>query len=151
MKICFDGKNFVIYQFLLQKFTKDKNELEEQFRTLFLHLNQLYQTELEGYYKIQIYHDDYYGNILEIEKEELDYFFDHTIEMQIQLKEDCHFLYEVEEHPGYIGTLYESKGKLYFELKEKIDSIDFGKLLEKSKIIYNEETVKIKNNSTIVR
>ena len=53
---------------------RDKEILENYLRDLFKKLKDKYDIEIFGYYEIIVYIDEFYGVILHLEKEELDYY-----------------------------------------------------------------------------
>lgn len=102
----------------------DKEDAEDYFRQLFLKLKERYNIVINGYYILNLYIDEYYGMIIELKKEEMDYFdyYDNQIDMKIVINNEMNFLYEIE----------------------------MGKILEYSTIIYNEETNDIIKYSKLV-
>lgn len=119
--------------------------LEEKFRDIFLHLKGLYDIDIEGYYKIDIYKDKYYGVIVEIEKEEFEYFdcFDNQVDMRISIHDDNFLLYEFDDFfsvPESLSKkmqLYIYHDKVYGKLKDFISEIDGSKLQEySSSVLY---------------
>ena len=77
-------------------FENNMEELEENLRTIFLHLKNVYNLDMQGYYIVDIYKDVNYGVVVEIEKEELDYFeyFDNQVDMRISIHTDSIILYK---------------------------------------------------------
>lgn len=134
------------------------DELESKFRDIFLKLKNLYNMDIEGYYKIDIYKDNYYGMIVEIKREELDYFdyFDNQIEMRISIHEEHSILYEFDDFFSLNYSLlskmrfYIYHDKIYGEVKEEISKIEGAYLQEQcTSIIYGSFTKYIfqkKNN-----
>lgn len=137
---------------------EDIDELESRFRDIFLRLKNLYNIDIEGYYKIDIYKDTYYGVIVKIKKEELDYFdyFDNQIEMRISIHEENSILYEFDDFFSLNDSLlqkmnfYMYHDKIYGELKECISKIEGAYLHEECiSIVYGSVTKYIlqkKNN-----
>lgn len=126
---------------------EDREELEQYFRNLFLKLKESYELKIQGYYNIDIYLDSLYGVIIEIEKEEMDYFEydENQVDMRICIHETS-ILYELEEyipmdHDTYHIIWYDNKW--YVKLKQKINDICLGRLLEYAKIHYQEENEQI--------
>lgn len=117
----------------------NKKELEKYFKELFIKLKEYYNIKINGYYNINVYIDKYYGAILELEKEELDYYnyFNNQVDMHI-ITENIDFLYLIDDYfiTDYLGdyTLFLYKDK-YYVLANKNTNINY--LLENSKIIYN--------------
>lgn len=150
MKIYFiDDLNFTIY---LNKFyinnidLKNKDDLETYFKNLFLKIKDSYNISLAGYYNITIYLDNYYGAIIDIEKEELEYFdyFGSQIDMRIAILDNT-FLYQVKDinilkNLFFYGNIYQYKNHFYFEIKKEIPNNFYIHLLEWSTILYKENT-----------
>lgn len=126
---------------------EDREELEEYFRELFLKLKDLYQIVIQGYYNIDIYIDSLYGAVIEIEKEELDYFEydDNQVDMRICIHQTS-ILYELEEYIPLDQKKYDMiwyGNKWYVKLKQKLNEIYLGRLLEYAEIHYQEENEQI--------
>ena len=126
---------------------KDIDELEDYFKNLFLKLKRTVDLDINGFYLLNIYLDDYYGAALEIIKEDDSYTFylDGQIDMRINIiKTD--FLYEVDNYnidkSKFDIYLYENK--VYIKLKEQIKQKEMFTLLENSKFIYDSENIIIK-------
>lgn len=151
MKLVFcDDSNLILF---LNNMTipkvdfEDREELEEYFRALFLKLKDVYQVVIQGYYNIDIYIDSFYGAVIEIEKEELDYFEydDNQVDMRICIHQTS-ILYELEEYIPLNPKEYDMiwyGNKWYAKLKQKVNDIYLGRLLEHSDIHYQEENEQI--------
>lgn len=131
---------------------EDREELEDYFKKLFIKLNDSYKITINGYYQIDIYLDPYYGAIIEIQKEELDYFEydDNQVDMRICIHQ-MPILYELEEYIHLDKNLYDMiwyHNKWYVKLKKKIDSIHLGRLLEYATIHYENDTEQIIRRGT---
>ncbi len=113
--------------------------------------------DISGYYNVFIYHDQNYGLIIEMQKEDLEYldYFNNQIEFNIEIIEDS-FLYKIDDlftlNKKILKSfsIYKKKSQFYLEAKTKISSIDLGIILENSQIVYGQEARKIKKNSTII-
>lgn len=148
LKIDVIDDNYVIYlnKTNLINFNFDKQDnLEEEFKKIFKILKNNYNLKINGYYNIKIYQDNYYGIIIEIDKENIDYYdyfdYDDTITMRIK-KYDIEIFYEVEDFlfiKDFLDyfKLYRSKNKLYLKIIKELDNNIFYNLLEMSKINYN--------------
>lgn len=133
------------------------DNLEEQFRDIFLHLKNSYNVDIEGYYKIDIYKNKYYGMIVEMEKEEFEYFeyLDNQVDMRISIHEEL-ILYEFEDIFSVPHSLVEKMcfytyhDKIYGEVKDFLSNIEGSYLQEHSySILYGSITKYIsqkKNN-----
>lgn len=118
-------------------------------------INKKYDIDLYGYVEAKIYIDKNYGVIINLKREELDYFdyFNDEIEMNIEIINDS-FLYKIEDYKEELikdKTLYKYKDNLYINI-DKIDDISLGKILETSEIIYGKkaQTIIEKNNKVEV-
>jgi len=132
--------------------------LEDKFHDIFLSLRNLYDIQVEGYYKIDIYKNKYYGMIVEIKKEEIDYFdyFDNQIDMRISIHDDNLILYEFDDYFSLPPNLFDKMNlylyhdKIYGELTNIISKIEGAYLQEYStSIVYGSITKYItqKNNN----
>jgi len=134
---------------------ENSDKLEKKFKTIFKGLTN-YNIEVNGYYIIDLYIDKYYGYILNIKQEDVEYYsyFDNQIDMKINIKK-TDFLYEIDYIDLDTNILKDSKilkyqGKIYLKIDNNISDIVLGCIIEKSKIIY-KNTKKIINNSEEVR
>lgn len=151
MKLIFKDNKIIV--FLNKKLNLDKTKLENYFKRLFLKIKDRYNLKLSGYYNINVYLDDYYGSIIEIENEDLDYYnYFNQVDMEIKLNKTT-FLYEIDF--DYINKeilektiVYKVNNKLYFKVKDK--NI-VNKIIECSKIIYNEQVKEIIKKSEKVK
>lgn len=150
LKVDFINDNYVIYlnKLNLINFNFDNQDrLEEEFKKLFKILRNNYNLKVNGYYNIKIYQDRYYGIILEINKENIDYYdyfdYEDTIAMRIK-KYDIEILYEVEDFfflDKFLSCfkVYTDKNNIYLKIMKEIDKNVFFNLLEMSKINYNKK------------
>lgn len=139
-----DDKEFDIY--LKANFIKDidfnkKEELEIYFKRLFKILNNKYNIKVEGFYEITVYVDKFYGVILHLEKEELDYYdyFKNQVDMRI-MTIDTEFLYLVDDIPFNIIDKIEiitNNDNIYIKIKKKLNDIEMMNLMENCVITYN--------------
>ena len=145
MKFVMDNNKFIV--FLNKKVDLDnKLKLEKYLKNLFKEIQIKYNIKFDGYYDIDIYCDKNYGMIIEIEKEDLGYYnYLNQIEMEISIcKTD--FLYEVDY--SYLSKellnksiCYKYNNELYLKIDDDIDEIYLSKLLEVSKILYNNNQI----------
>lgn len=133
---------------------QDKETLNKYLKKLLLKLQDNYNLEFNGYYDITLYIDKYYGVIIEIKKEELEYldYFVNSIEINAKILEDS-FLYEINDitfNDNYL--LYTLNGNIYIKINREVNSIFMGKILEKtSRIIYGKERKTIIKKAKIWR
>lgn len=145
MKVILNDDKIVLY---LNKFMtegldfKNINGLEKYFRDLFIKLREIYNIKLNGFYYVYVYVDEFYGVILELEHENIEFFDydENDIDMHIVL-EKTSFLYELEDIFDYYELLksidiYVYKNKYYGKIKEEISDSLYMNLVEMSNIIY---------------
>ena len=133
-----------IIVFLDKKFDVTKMNLEKYFKKLFNKIKINYGIDVSGYYNIDVYVDNYYGNIIEINKEDNEYYnFFNQIDMRIKINKGI-FLYEIDYE--YLNNkiinnciLYKLNNRLYLQIKNDI----VNNILEYSNIIYGKEVRKI--------
>lgn len=102
--------------------------------------------KLKGSLELDIYIDNNYGMIIDINKiDEL--YLDDEISIKIMFHLNNAFLYEIDYFiADSIKTnknIYYYNNKFYLELIDNIKDIDYYKLLETSNIIYNEKGLDI--------
>lgn len=117
-----------------------KSDIEKYLKKLFKTLNNKYNIAVEGFYNITVYIDKYYGIVLHLEKEELDYYeyYKNQVDMRL-VTVNTDFMYEVDDIPFDILNKVKISNKdknIYLTLKEKLTDLEMIKLLENSKIIY---------------
>ena len=97
-----DDINMIIFLnkiYLNQIDFEDKEKLEIYFRKLLKTLKEFYKININGYYEINVYVDNNYGVILELKKEEIEYFSYYEDEVDMQLiVHNTVFLYEIEDY-----------------------------------------------------
>ena len=143
MKLVFKDNKIIV--FLNKKLDLDKINLENYFKKLFFEIKDKYNLKLNGYYNINVYIDKYYGSIIEMEDEDLDYYnYFNQIDMEIKINKTT-FLYEIDYE--YINKeilektiIYKLNNKLYFKI---IDQSILNKIIECSKIIYDDNVREI--------
>lgn len=148
MKVKYENGIYTIYINLYYENKidfKNKDELENYFRKLFVKLKKYYDIELTGYYNIHVYYNEFFGAILTIEKEELEYYdyFDDKLDMRISVENNQEFLYQLDDVRNDLKTkfpIYQYMDHLYLKVGTKLSSTEMGELLEYSTIIYDDET-----------
>lgn len=122
---------------------EDKEQLEIYFKRLFKKLKNIYNLEITGYYNIKVYIDDYYGIVLEIKKEEFEYYdyLDNQVDMRISMI-NTNFLYEVDDIILKDKVnIYRRQDHLYLGIKTQLSDKDMSYLTEFSRVIYNTEKI----------
>lgn len=117
-----------------------KEDLEKYLKKLFKVLKNKYNLIIEGFYNITVYIDKYYGIILHMEKEELDYYeyYKNQVDMRL-VTIDTDFMYEVEDIPFDIIDKINIKSNhdnIFLTLKQELTNIEMMNLIENSIIIY---------------
>ena len=143
MKVVFKDNKIIV--FLNKNLNLDKKELENYFKKLFLGIKDKYNLKLNGYYDINVYIDNYYGSIIELENEELEYYnYFNQIDMEIKVIKTP-FLYEIDYE--YLdkellskSIVYKQNNKLYFKITDKTI---LNKIIECCKIIYGDKVKEI--------
>lgn len=130
----------------------NENELKKMLKKLFIKLNDVYNIKVNGYYIIHVYIDRNYGTVLQIKREEIEYydFFDNQVDMKIVLKRNP-FLYKVEDFFNINlrkYKVYRYLNDLYLLPKKQLVYSELINLLEKSIIIYDSDKI-IKNGIKI--
>lgn len=146
--------NVVFYlskEYLNKIHFKIDNEVEKEFKKLFVRLKNIYNLDLKGYYEVTIYINDLYGIIIEMEKDDDEYIkiFGDTLDMKITFKFDSEIFYKINnldffEYDKY--NLYNDNNNLYISIKNKIllNRKEYLTLLENSKLIYGNELKNLK-------
>lgn len=151
MKLTFKDNKIVVF---LNKPIKLKEiKSEDYFRKLFINIKNKYNLKLNGYYKINVYMDKFFGSVIEIENQEIDYYdYFNQIDMEIKVIMNT-FLYEVNYE--YINKsildkiiIYKLKDKLYIKI---LDESVLNRIIEYSKIIYDNSAKIILKTSKKVK
>lgn len=141
-----DEDNIIIFlnRYLIKDLDFDnKNNLEEYFKNLFIKLKDIYNIKISGYYELVLYIDNIYGIIIEIKKEDEEFYLN-QIDMKLCLIE-TKFLYEMNDIPSY--PFYKYDDKFYIDIENyKIEDI-----IEHSKIIYKDTDIIIKKGIKIAK
>ena len=146
--------DFIIYlnnDYIKKYNLKLEENLQENFKKLLKKLKYLYNLELYGYYKINVYINKYYGIIIELFKEDDEYIkiFGDSLDLKILFKNDAKVYYEIEEYNKYNldkYNIYYYNNKFYIEIIYNNNIKEYLNLLESSKIIYGTQLEKIINN-----
>ena len=120
----------------------NKEDLEIYLKKLFKNLKNKYKIVIEGFYDVTVYIDKYYGVILHLEKENLEYYdyFKNQVDMRI-ITIDSEFLYLVDDIPFDLLNkinIVVNNDRIYLKIKEELSKLEMMKLIESSKITYEE-------------
>lgn len=133
-----------------------REDLEEYFKELFLKLKSYYAINISGYYNINVYIDNDYGLVINLNKEDIEYYdyFDNQIDMRISLK-DSKFLYCIDDPLALPifnkSEIYFYHGKCYLDFIGDIDNTTMMYLLEFSDIVFDEQTELIRHSQKLKR
>lgn len=135
-----------------------KNNLEKYFKSLFIKLNEFYDIEIKGFYNINIYQDKLFGIILEIKKEDLDFYsyYDDHIDMKIRIMKKEKFVFVLDKFSMLNKNIldyckiYKYNNSFYVIPKKTISDVNIGIILENSKILYGEDAYKIINKAKLI-
>ena len=117
-----------------------KEDLEKYLKKLFKILKNKYNLIIEGFYNITVYIDKYYGIILHMEKEELDYYeyYKNQVDMRL-ITIDTDFMYDVDDIPFNIMdkiNIKVNQNNILLTLKQELTDLEMMNLIENSIIIY---------------
>lgn len=133
----------------------NNEELEKYINSVFNKLKKIYNIVLNGYYNIDIYIDNNYGAIINIKKDDIEYYdyFSDQIDTQIIIHNNSNFLYKVKDFLDIKNniqsnfSLYKYYDELYIKLNDEIDENKLGFILEYcEEICYDIEKIIQKNN-----
>lgn len=122
---------------------EDILELENKFRDIFLRLKRLYNIDIEGYYKIDIFVDKFIGVVVDIEREDFDYFeySDNQIDMHISIHNDETILLEIDDQyilpDKFLDKVlyYNYDNKFYINIVEPLSVSERAEMIEISNSI----------------
>lgn len=136
----------------------DKEELEKYFQQLFSRLKKFYHINFQGYYDIKVYIDNYYGIVIQIKRDGVDYcdYFGNQIDMRITIENNDSFLYQIDDiltiEPKILKKvcIIKHKNKFYVKIIKPLDVMELATLIENGIIIYDNEVNNILKNGKIV-
>ena len=119
----------------------NKEDIEKYLKKLFKILNQKYKIIIEGFYNITIYIDKYYGIVIHLEKENLEYYeyYKNQVDMRL-ITVHTDFMYLVNDIPKSIINkikLQIKDNNIYIKIINKLNDLEMMKLMEFSEIVYN--------------
>ena len=118
-----------------------KEDIEKYLKNLFKILKSKYNVAVEGFYDITVYIDKFYGIILHLEKEKIDYYdyYKNQVDMRLVTK-NIEFMYEVDDIPKNIldkVKIYTKDNKIFLIIKNELTNLEMMSLLEFSKVVYS--------------
>lgn len=140
MNLRFRGNDFIVFfSDLKNNDFKNKCDLEKYFRNLFLKIKRKYNIDFSGSYNITVYIDEICGTILDVVRDETEYFdYDDIVDMKISVIND-RFIYKVIGDIGYLNdyTLYLYDNNLYV-CPKKSDSVIQAELFENCDVLFGD-------------
>lgn len=139
------------------KFSVQDN-LEDCFKNFLKRLNKYYNIETNGYYDIKIYQDNIYGFVLDIKKEDVDFYgyYDDHIDMKISILKDNKFVFKIDDYSliskdilKCCCLLREDKS-LYIVPQKTISPYCLGYIIENCRIIYGMKASEILNRGEYI-
>ena len=117
-----------------------KEDLEKYLKKIFKILKNKYNLIIEGFYNITVYIDKYYGIILHLEKEELDYYeyYKNQVDMRL-ITIDTDFMYRVDDIPYNLLSKVKiniNNNNMYLIIKDELTDLEMMNLMENSVIVY---------------
>lgn len=139
-KLTFDI--FIIKEKIKDIKVKDQQEIEKYLMKIIDKLKTIYKLEIEGFYNINIYIDNYYGIMINFNKEKLGYYdyFNGQLELNINIKE-VSFLYKINDIPKKLLNKIEVKqidNEIYIKIIKELNQKEFMNLIE-----HTEKIIKI--------
>ena len=118
----------------------NKDDLEKYLKKLFKVLKNKYNIIVEGFYNITVYIDRFYGVVIHMDKENLEYYdyFKNQVDMRI-VAINTDFLYLVDDIPFEILKKVKVLIKnncVYLKLKKKLSNVEMMNLMENSEMVY---------------
>jgi len=121
------------------------DNIEESLKSIFYKIKKYYLSDISGYYNSNIYVDKYYGIVIDMEKEDIEFidYYDDQIDMKTNITH-TDFLYKFEDNYYFCFlnnkkiNIYLYKNNIYLKLKEELDKKQMLEILEHSSICYNK-------------
>ena len=137
MKIISNKEDFIIF---LVKTNLDNIDLKEYVKKLIIKLKNKLKRYISGYYKVNVYINNYYGMIIELLKEEEYDFFKDFVELDINIIENSKMYFEFTDYFTIINktNIYYYNNNYYVNI-DKLNKKEILKLSEYGKIIYGNE------------
>ena len=119
----------------------NKEDLEKYLKKLFKVLKNKYEIIIEGFYDVTVYIDKYYGVIIHLEKDDIEYYdyFKNKVYMRI-ITRDTDFLYLVEDIPNNLLNKMDIiviNNQIHLKIKEELNRVEMMRLLEISKVVFD--------------
>ena len=123
---------------------RNENSVKKHLKDIFFKIKDYYNIKIEGYYEVDVYINEYYGIILELKKQNFDYY--DYLETEIEMKIKIHrekYLYMIENYNVNMNKydIFKLDNNLYLCPKEKLSQIEMAKLVENAKLIYDSSDI----------
>lgn len=123
---------------------RNENSVKKHLKDIFFKIKDYYNIKIEGYYEVDVYINEYYGIILELKKQNFDYYdyLENEIEMKIKIHREK-YLYMIENYNVNMNKydIFKLDNNLYLCPKEKLSQIEMAKLVENAKLIYDSSDI----------
>ena len=123
---------------------RNENSVKKHLKDIFFKIKDYYNIKIEGYYEVDVYINEYYGIILELKKQNFDYYdyLENGIEMKIKIHREK-YLYMIENYNVNMNKydIFKLDNNLYLCPKEKLSQIEMAKLVENAKLIYDSSDI----------
>ena len=119
----------------------NKEDLQKYLKKLFKILKNKYGVVIEGFYDITVYVDKFYGVVIHMEKDDMEYYdyYRNQVDMRI-ITIETSFLYLVEDIPKYLLNKVDIiiiDKNIYLKIKEELSKVEMMQLLELSKVVFD--------------
>lgn len=133
----------------------NKSSIESYFKKIIFNLKKNYNIHMSGFYNVNIYINNNYGIIITLDRIDEDFLFNNIIDMKIIFHFNSDILYEINDYYlikqiSFEGNIYFYKDNFYIN-PNIIDDINMLKILEFSKIIYNDKINDIINDGILIK
>lgn len=134
MKIDFNENKIMIYLYQYSLDYNDVKKLNTQIKNIFIKLIKKYNINFFGLSKVDVFENNKYGCILEIEKiYNNDFFNNEIIDLKIIVHKNISFYLEMDDYLLEEKINYETlNNKIYINLKDinnVINYVEFGKIV----------------------
>ena len=129
-----------------------KEKIEEYIKNLIIKIKKIYKVKISGSYKVNIYQNNNYGFIIELNKQEGLDFFPDLIDLKINMFYDSNIFLKIEDYfliNNYKGIYY-YKDNYYIDIKN-ISNKDNLNLSEFSTYIYGTKLNDLKNKMILIK
>lgn len=133
MKIEFRDDKTIVYLYRYQLSFDDTNKLTKEIKSIFVKLIKVYNLDLNGYLKVEVYCNKYYGYILVLENIYKDDDFV-TIDLKLEINDDSDFYFKTNDYfilENYKNVYFDGRN-FYINIKyieNLIKIIEYGEIV----------------------